>query len=128
MERRRMVKKLERGALLVVLVMSRLTGVWLLVQFVAMNWKRLLAGLTGSVDQDLLLRNEYLATENRILRNQLEGRLRLSTDERIGLAEIGKQLGRKALEEVAQIVRPETILAWYRKLVAKKFDGAKNRW
>jgi len=98
-----------------------------LVQFVAMNWKRLLACLTGSVDQDLLLRNEYLATENRILRNQLEGRLRLSNDERISLAEIGKQLGRKALEEVARIVRPETILAWYRKLVAKKFDGAKNR-
>ena len=88
-----------------------------------MNWMRLLAYLTGSVDQELLLRNEYLATENRILRNQLKGRLRLSNDERISLAKIGKQLGRKALEEVAQIVRPETILAWHRKLVAKKFDG-----
>jgi hypothetical protein len=92
-----------------------------------MNWKRLLAYLTGSVDQELLLRNEYLATENRILRNQLQGRLRLSNDERISLAEIGKKLGRKALEELAQIVRPETILAWHRKLVAKKFDGTKNR-
>jgi transposase InsO family protein len=92
-----------------------------------MNWKRLLAYITGSVDQELLLRNEYLATENRILRNQLKGRLRLNNDERISLAEIGKQLGRKALEEVAQIVRPETILAWHRKLVAKKFDGTKNR-
>lgn len=99
----------------------------MLVQFVAMNWKRLLAYITGSVDQELLLRNEYLATENRILRNQLKGRLRLNNDERISLAEIGKQLGRKALEEVAQIVRPETILAWHRKLVAKKFDGTKNR-
>ncbi len=98
-----------------------------MVQFVAMNWKRLLAYLTGSVDQELLLRNEYLATENRILRNQLKGRLCLSNDERISLAKIGKQLGRKALEEVAQIVRPETLLAWHRKLVAKKFDGTKNR-
>jgi hypothetical protein len=36
-------------------------------------------------------------------------------------------LGRKALAEVAQMVRPETILAWHRKLVAKKFDGSKTR-
>jgi putative transposase len=36
-------------------------------------------------------------------------------------------LGRKALAEVAQIVRPETILAWHRRLVAKKFDGSQNR-
>jgi len=92
-----------------------------------MDWKRLLAYITGSVDQELLMRNEYLAEENRILRNQIKGRLRLSDAERRNLAEIGQRLGRKALEEVAQIVRPETILAWQRKLVAKKFDGAKNR-
>ena len=92
-----------------------------------MNWKRLLAYITGSVDQELLLRNEYLATENRLLRKQLKGRPRLTDDERITLAEIGQRLGRKALAEVAQIVRPETILAWHRKLVAQKFDGAKNR-
>ena len=98
-----------------------------MVQFSAMNWKRLLAYITGSVDQELLLHNEYLAAENRILRNQLKGRLRLADDERITLAEIGKRLGRKALAEVAQIVRPETILAWHRRLIAKKFDGSKNR-
>ena len=92
-----------------------------------MNWKRLFAYITGSVDQELLLRNEYLVTENRILRNQIKGRLRLTDPERISLAEIGKRLGRKALEEVAQIVRPETILGWHRKLIARKFDGSKNR-
>jgi len=92
-----------------------------------MDWKRLLAYITGSVDQELVLRNEYLATENRILRSQLQGRLRLTDSERVSLAEIGKRLGRKALEEVAQIVRPETILSWHRKLVAQKFDGSKNR-
>jgi len=43
-----------------------------------MDWKTLLAYITGSVDQDLLLRNEYLATENRILRDQIKGCLRLS--------------------------------------------------
>jgi hypothetical protein len=92
-----------------------------------MNWKHLLAHITGSVDQELLLRSEYLAMENRILRNQLHGRLRLTNQERISLAEIAKRLGRRALQEVAQIVRPEAILAWHRKLVAKKFDSSRNR-
>ena len=41
--------------------------------------------------------------------------------ERKTLAEIGKRLGRKALQEVAQIVNPDTVLGWYRKLIAKKF-------
>ena len=58
-----------------------------------MNWKRLLAYINGSVDQELLLRNEYLAAENRVLRNQLNGRLRLTADERISLANIAKRLG-----------------------------------
>ncbi len=92
-----------------------------------MDWKRLLAYISGSVDEDLLLRNEYLVTENRVLRAQIKGRLRLTDGERKTLAEIGKKLGRKVLEEVASIVKPETILAWHRRLVAKKFDGSKNR-
>jgi transposase InsO family protein len=92
-----------------------------------MDWQRLLAYITGSVDRELLARNEYLAEENRILRSQIKGRLRLNDAERRNLAEIGQRLGRKALEDVAQIVRPETILAWHRKLVAQKFDGSEHR-
>ena len=42
-----------------------------------MEWARMLAYITGTVDQELLVRNEYLATENRILRAQLKGRLLL---------------------------------------------------
>ena len=92
-----------------------------------MDWKHLLAYITGTVDQELLLRNEYLVTENRILRNQIKGRVRLSDGERKTLAEIGQKLGKQALEEVAKIVTPDTMLAWHRKLVAKKFDGSQQR-
>jgi transposase InsO family protein len=92
-----------------------------------MEWKTLLAYITGSVDQELLLRNEYLVTENRMLRQQIPGRVRLTDAERKTLAEIGKQLSRQALEEVASIVTPETILAWHRKFVAQKFDGSQQR-
>jgi putative transposase len=49
----------------------------------------------------LLLRNEYLAAENRILRAQIKGRLLLSDTEKATLAEIAQRLGRKALEELA---------------------------
>lgn len=54
-----------------------------------MNWKQLLASITGSVDKELLLCNEYLVTENRILRKQIQGRVRLSDGERKTLAGIG---------------------------------------
>jgi transposase InsO family protein len=89
-----------------------------------MDWKTLLTYITGSVDQELLLRNEYLVTENRIIRHQLTGRVRLSDGERKALADIGQKLGKKAPEEVATIVKPETILGWHRRLVAQKFDGS----
>jgi putative transposase len=92
-----------------------------------MDWKTLLAYIAGSVDQELLLRNEYLVMENRILRHQVTGRVRLSDGERKALAEIGNKLGRKALEEVASLVKPDTILAWYRQLIAQKFDGSPQR-
>jgi putative transposase len=92
-----------------------------------MDWKALLAYITGTVDQELLLRNEFLVTENRLLRTQLKGRVRLSDGERKTLAEIGYKLGKQALAEVATIVKPETILGWHRKLVAQKFDGFAQR-
>ena len=60
-----------------------------------MDWARILAYVTGTVDQELLARNEYLATENRILKAQLRGRLKLSDTERKALGEIGHRLGRK---------------------------------
>ena len=99
----------------------------MLVDFDPMNWKQRLAYVTGSVDEELLARNEYLVTENRILRHQIKGRVRLTDPERISLAEVATRLGRKALAEIAQIVRPETILGWHRRLIAKKFDGSKKR-
>src|SRR5258707_2868941 len=91
------------------------------------HWARLLAFVTGLVNQELLLRNEYLAAENRILRAHLPSRLRLSDAERSTLAEIAKRLGRKALKDIARVAKPDTLLAWYRRLVAQKFDGSRRR-
>jgi putative transposase len=88
---------------------------------------RLLAYVTGMVNQQLLRQNEYLLAENRIFRAHLPSRLLLTSPERSTLAVLGKQLGRKGLELVASAAKPDTILAWFRKLVAQKFDGSRCR-
>ena len=90
------------------------------------KWLRLLTYVSGLVNQELLLQNEYLAAENRILRAHLPARLRLWDPERSTLAEIGK-LGRRALARVACVAKPNTILAWYRRLIASKFAGSQHR-
>jgi putative transposase len=51
----------------------------------------------------------------------------LTNPQRATLAEIAKRMGRRALEQVASVAKPDTILAWYRKLIARKFDGSKHR-
>ncbi len=92
-----------------------------------MDWQHILSYITGSVEEELRLRNEYLAAENRILRSKIPGRVPLDDSDRAILAQIGKRLRLKALRNLATIVKPETVLAWHRKLIAKKFDGSANR-
>ncbi len=71
---------------------------------------------------------EYLLEENRVLREQIGNRhIRFTADQRCRLAVRAKTLSRKILVQVATIVRPETLLAWHRKLIAKKYDGSAYR-
>jgi hypothetical protein len=64
----------------------------------------------------------YLKEENRVLREKLGGKVRLTDGERRRLGRLGQLIGRKGLGEVATIATPDTILRWYRELVAKKYD------
>jgi putative transposase len=71
---------------------------------------------------------EYLREENRVLREQLGGRrLRLTDAQRRRLAVRGKAIGRRVLKVDTNIVTPDTILRWYRRLIARKYDGSKSR-
>ena len=84
-----------------------------------------LAGWLNRQQQDIVA---YLTEENRVLREQLKGkRIRFTDDQRRRLAAKGKALGRKVLREVCTLVTPETILRWYRKLIARKYDGSAKR-
>jgi len=71
---------------------------------------------------------DFLMEENRVLREQIgERRLRFSDDQRRRLAAMAKKVGRKLLTQIATIVTAETLLAWHRKLIAKKYDGSSFR-
>ena len=78
-----------------------------------MDWQHLLAYITGTVDQELLLRNEYLVTQNHVLRSQITGRVRLTDDERKTLAEMGQKLSKQALQEVRCRERLGGLLKYY---------------
>src|SRR5712691_2051117 len=82
-----------------------------------MDCKKLLGSITESVDEELRLRNAYLAAENRLFRQQIKGQVHLTNTERETLAEMGQQLGKQALEENATIAQSDTILAWHRKFM-----------
>jgi putative transposase len=87
-----------------------------------MDWKKLLGSITASVDEELRLRNAYLVAENRMLRQQIRGRLQLTDSDRKTLAELGQQLGKKALAEIATVAKPATILAWHRICTDRQCD------
>jgi len=71
---------------------------------------------------------DYLIEENRILREQMGARrMRFNDDQRRRLAAKAKKLGRRLLSQFASIVTPETLLAWHRRLIAKKYDGSPFR-
>ena len=83
------------------------------------------AGWVNRHQDDLI---DYLREENRVLREQLGSRPpRLTDAQRRRLAVRGHKLGRRVLTQVAGIVTPDTILRWYRKLIAKKYDGSACR-
>ena len=86
-------------------------------------WQVLLAVLAGWINRHQQAAIDYLREENRILHDHLgKRRLPLSDDQRRRLAVAGKALGRKALNDLACLFSPDTILAWHRKLVAAKWD------
>jgi putative transposase len=84
-----------------------------------------LAGWLNQHQQNVIA---YLMEENRVLREQIGNRrIRFNDDQRRRLAAKAKKVARKILGEIATIVTPETLLAWHRRLIAKKYDGSANR-
>jgi len=92
-----------------------------LLQFLLMT----VAGWVNRKQQDAI---EYLKEENRVLREHLGSRrIRFSNEQRRRLAAKAKALGKEGLKEIAGLVTPDTLLRWYRKLIAEKYDGSQHR-
>jgi putative transposase len=88
----------------------------------------LLATLAGWVNRHQQYVIDYLMEENQALREQLKGRrVQLTDDQRRRLAAKGQRLGRRGLGQVATIVTPDTILRWYRRLIAQKWTSEYRR-
>ena len=84
-----------------------------------------LAGWINRQQRDVI---EHLQAENRVLREQLGARrLRFTDDQRRRLAAKARTLGRRVLGEIATIVTPDTLPAWHRALIAKRYDGSPRR-
>jgi Integrase core domain len=96
----------------------------------AMNlyFQLLLLTVSGWVNRHQQSVIEYLRAENHALREQLGSkRIRWTNAQRRLLAEKARAVGRAALTELGPVVTPDTLLRWYRRLVAAKYDGSKHR-
>jgi hypothetical protein len=84
--------------------------------------------VAGWMNQKQQYAIDYLREENRVLKEQLgTRRLRFTDDQRRRLAAKAKLVGRRVLDEIADLVTPDTLLAWHRKLIAEKYDGSAKR-
>ncbi len=70
------------------------------------------AGWMKRNQQDVI---EYLREEIRVLREQLDKKPRFNDAQRMRLATKAKRIGRKALNQFATLVTPDTLLAWHRR-------------
>jgi len=87
----------------------------------------LLIALAGWLNRHQQTVIDYLMEENRVLKQQLTGKkLRFTDEQRIRLAGKAKLLGRRLLAELETLVTPDTLLAWHRKLIAKKWTYARR--
>ena len=91
-------------------------------------WITITAYIAYCIDKELYKAIEYLKAQVEVLieLQEKDKRILLNNHQRIRLAQKAKQLTRKLLEETTVLFTPDTILSWYRKLIAQKYDGSKN--
>src|SRR5216684_1184118 len=84
----------------------------------------LLMMFAGWVNRHQLDVIDYLQEENRVLKERLGGkRIQFTDAERRRLARKAYALGRKVLNELETVVTPDTLMRWYRNLIARKWSS-----
>jgi putative transposase len=93
-------------------------------------WITLATYLAYCIDKELYQAIDYLREQVRVLvehQEKQEKRIRLSNSQRMRVAAKAKRLSRKMLEQCTELFTPDTIMRWFRELVAQKYDGSQNR-
>jgi hypothetical protein len=91
-------------------------------------WLTLITCLAYCINKELWKAIEYLKEQVRVLKEQQENDKRILLDnyQRIRIATKARELTRRLLEETSVLFTPDTILGWYRRLIAQKYDGSHN--
>ena len=87
----------------------------------------IIATITRLLSRELTLQNEYLKTENKILKSKVKGRMAFTTEEKRTLIDAALVLGKDLMKEIVSIVKPATILTWQRQLEKQKWDFSDRR-
>ncbi len=93
-------------------------------------WITLVTYLAYCIDKELYKAIDYLREQVRVLLEQQEKqnkRILLTNSQRMKVAAKAKRLSRRMLEQCTVLFTPDTILGWFRRLIAEKYDGSKNR-
>ena len=93
-------------------------------------WLSLITCLAYCIDRELYKAIDYLREQVRVLVEHQEKenkRILLTNSQRMRVAARAKQLSRKMLEQCTELFTPDTIMRWYQKLIAEKYDGSQNR-
>ena len=93
-------------------------------------WLTLVTGLAYCIDKELYKAIDYLREQVRVLVEQQEKqnkRILLTNSQRMRVAAKAKRLSRKMRERCTVPFTADTIIGWYNKLIAEKYDGSKNR-
>ena len=93
-------------------------------------WLTLVTCLAYCIDEELYKAIDYLREQVRVLLEHQEKedrRILLSNSQRMRVAAKAKRLSRKMLEQCTELFTPDTVMRWYRKLIAEKYDGSQNR-
>ena len=93
-------------------------------------WLTLITALAYCINRELYQAIDYLKTQVRVLIEQQEKqnkRILLTDKQRMRVAAKGNRLSRKMLERCTVLFTADTIIGWYNKLVAEKYDGSCRR-
>jgi len=92
-------------------------------------WLTLITYLAYCINKELYKAIDYLKTQVEVLLEQQKKqnkRILLNNNQRIRIAAKARQLSRKMLEQCTVLFTPDTVMRWYHKLIAVKYDGSKQ--